>query len=183
MPTTIVDFWRMVWQVKSELIIKVTREVEGGVLKCHRYWPDPNAEPPQKKVVLGQLTVEFMSADHSDAWIVRSFKVKKGNTERIIQMFSYEAWPDHGVPLTTREFLGFRKAVKVSLREQSFCTCALTIEFCPVPYAKSPRISGFMASIVVKVKLTEYIVYSCTNVRSGLNVCPLPRSEIFRSND
>ena len=35
----------MVWEQQANLIVMVTNEVEGGKLKCHRYWP--NAEDPK----------------------------------------------------------------------------------------------------------------------------------------
>eukprot|EP00039_Didymoeca_costata_P014341 m.230406 g.230406 ORF g.230406 m.230406 type:complete len:467 (-) comp15999_c0_seq8:4321-5721(-) len=111
-PTTIIDFWSMIWQVQASIIVKVTREVENGVLKCHRYWPDPSSEPPQRLVLLGNVEVEFNSAEVHDTYIIRKFTLRKGSQQRSVQQFSYEAWPDHGVPLTTREFLDFRRIVK-----------------------------------------------------------------------
>lgn len=39
LPNTIVDFWWMVWQERSECIAMVTKEVERGKNKCCRYWP------------------------------------------------------------------------------------------------------------------------------------------------
>lgn len=102
----------MVWQANAAIIVKVTREVEGETLKCHRYWPDPDSEPPQKVVLMGQIEVEHLSTVNHDFWICREFKLRKGGDERTVTQFSYEAWPDHGVPLTTREFLQFRSEVK-----------------------------------------------------------------------
>ncbi len=40
-------------------------------------------------------------------------QMKRGSETRDVHQFAYEAWPDHGVPLTTREFLTFRAAIKV----------------------------------------------------------------------
>jgi len=111
-PTTIIDFWRMVWQEQVEVIVKVTKEVEGGTLKCHKYWPEPTEDAPSKMVLLGQVEVEFVSTESTDVFITRKFVLRKGSKELKVTMFSYEAWPDHGVPVTTREFLDFRKAVK-----------------------------------------------------------------------
>jgi len=111
-PTSIGDFWRMVWQENVSTIVKVTREVESGVLKCHRYWPDPHGEPPQKTVVLGGVTITHLEHDQNDVFVTRNFKISKDGVERELAQYSYEAWPDHGVPLTTKQFLDFRAAVK-----------------------------------------------------------------------
>lgn len=111
-PASIPDFWYMVWQYKAQIIIKVTREVEGDHLKCHRYWPDPESSPPQKMVLIVLIEVEHVDTVVKQAWITRKFKLRKGSQELDVVQFSYEAWPDHGVPLTTREFLNFRDAVK-----------------------------------------------------------------------
>lgn len=43
LPSTVPDFWQMVWEQNSTLIAMMTQEVEGGKIKCQRYWPDgPN---------------------------------------------------------------------------------------------------------------------------------------------
>eukprot|EP00035_Acanthoeca_spectabilis_P010299 m.182615 g.182615 ORF g.182615 m.182615 type:complete len:467 (+) comp14979_c0_seq1:86-1486(+) len=111
-PATIPDFWMMIWQYKVSIIVKVTREVENQTLKCHRYWPDPESEPPQKKVTIGKIEIEHLSSKSQEQFIVRKFKLRHGQSERDITQFSYEAWPDHGVPLTAREFLDFRACIK-----------------------------------------------------------------------
>ena len=40
LPNTTVDFWRMVWQERSQTIVMVTNLVEGNRIKCHKYWPE-----------------------------------------------------------------------------------------------------------------------------------------------
>lgn len=39
LPGTCEDFWRMIWQLDSRIIVTTTNEVEGERTKCARYWP------------------------------------------------------------------------------------------------------------------------------------------------
>ncbi|NXE96442.1 PTN20 phosphatase, partial [Atrichornis clamosus] len=41
LPSTMADFWQMVWESESDVIAMMTKEVELGQVKCHRYWPEP----------------------------------------------------------------------------------------------------------------------------------------------
>jgi len=36
---TVVDFWQMVVEAQSTLVVMVTPLVERGRTKCHQYWP------------------------------------------------------------------------------------------------------------------------------------------------
>uniref|UniRef100_A0A8C6ZIZ7 Tyrosine-protein phosphatase domain-containing protein n=1 Tax=Nothoprocta perdicaria TaxID=30464 RepID=A0A8C6ZIZ7_NOTPE len=40
LPTTVADFWQMVWEQDCTVIAMMTQEVEGEKIKCQRYWPD-----------------------------------------------------------------------------------------------------------------------------------------------
>lgn len=40
LPTTVADFWQMVWEQNCTVIAMMTQEVEGEKIKCQRYWPD-----------------------------------------------------------------------------------------------------------------------------------------------
>ncbi|XP_035767456.1 receptor-type tyrosine-protein phosphatase C-like [Neolamprologus brichardi] len=41
---TINDFWRMIWEQQSSIIVMVTRCEEGNRVKCAQYWPSPDRE-------------------------------------------------------------------------------------------------------------------------------------------
>lgn len=40
LPSTVGDFWQMIWEQKSTVIAMMTQEVEGEKIKCQRYWPN-----------------------------------------------------------------------------------------------------------------------------------------------
>jgi len=40
LPETSGDFWQMVWDQRSSLVVMLTTNVERGRVKCHQYWPD-----------------------------------------------------------------------------------------------------------------------------------------------
>lgn len=40
LPNTSADFWQMVWEQHSSLIVMLTTQAERGRVKCHQYWPE-----------------------------------------------------------------------------------------------------------------------------------------------
>ncbi|XP_069127003.1 uncharacterized protein [Argopecten irradians] len=89
------DFWRMVWQVSSGKIVMLTNLIEGGIRKCHQYWPD-EGEPLSTSTF--QLTLD--SERTYAFYVIRDVTVlkKKTREERQIQQFHFISWPDHGTP-------------------------------------------------------------------------------------
>eukprot|EP00053_Salpingoeca_punica_P024520 m.13501 g.13501 ORF g.13501 m.13501 type:complete len:460 (-) comp6885_c0_seq1:717-2096(-) len=114
-PNSFISFWRMIWHTKAEVIVMVTLELEGGKMKCHRYWPDPTSLPPATKQAYGEITLTHLSAEQHKNFIFRTFDMEVGGQHRTIKQFTYTSWPDHGVPLTTSELLGFRNVIKAAV--------------------------------------------------------------------
>jgi protein tyrosine phosphatase len=113
-PNSFISFWRMIWHVKAEVIVMVTHEIEGNKLKCHRYWPDPTSTPSVKKLQYGSIFVTHLNSIPHKNFTVRTFEVFFNGETRQIKQFAYTAWPDHGVPLTSNELLGFRNAINAA---------------------------------------------------------------------
>lgn len=57
-PTTMVDFWLMVWQQESCVIVMLTKFREKGLTKAHPYWPADLADP---ELVFGQIRVALVT--------------------------------------------------------------------------------------------------------------------------
>ncbi|XP_017347794.1 tyrosine-protein phosphatase non-receptor type 13 isoform X2 [Ictalurus punctatus] len=106
LPTTLADFWQMVWEQKSNVIAMMTQEVEGGKVKCQRYWPDTPRTP---QMVDNRLQVMLVKDQHLDNFIVRLIEVKDVQTNEIqrVTHLNYTGWPDHGTPMQPEQLLTF----------------------------------------------------------------------------
>ena len=73
LPTTLGDFWQMVWEQKSNVIAMMTQEVEGGKVKCQRYWPDT---PKTAEMVDDRLQITLIKDQYLDNFVIRLIEVK-----------------------------------------------------------------------------------------------------------
>uniref|UniRef100_A0A8R1XX34 protein-tyrosine-phosphatase n=1 Tax=Onchocerca volvulus TaxID=6282 RepID=A0A8R1XX34_ONCVO len=127
--TTSNDFWQMVWEQNSTLIII-----------CHDYFPS-----------LGSPLREFDSFDvvlkeerDFDDYVIRDLELlrktedvlleKNGSSEpltHIIKHFHFTSWPDFGVPHSTAVFIGFLQKVRgtglLSEKEPTIVHCSAGI--------------------------------------------------------
>jgi protein tyrosine phosphatase len=103
------DFWRMMWEQNSSVVVMVTREIEGERVKCAQYWPE--GEQPTR--TFGNFEVTCTNKSLKDDIITRKFILKnlKLSQERPVTHFQYIEWPDHGVPASGQIFLGLVQVV------------------------------------------------------------------------
>ncbi|XP_010086392.1 PREDICTED: tyrosine-protein phosphatase non-receptor type 3, partial [Pterocles gutturalis] len=104
LPHTCAHFWQVVWDHKLSLIIMLTTLTERGRTKCHQYWPDP-----PDVMQYGSFRVRCHSEDCTIAYVVREMVITHLETEQqhTVTHLQYVAWPDHGVPDDSRDFLEF----------------------------------------------------------------------------
>ncbi|XP_078584030.1 receptor-type tyrosine-protein phosphatase beta-like isoform X6 [Branchiostoma floridae x Branchiostoma japonicum] len=107
LPGTKDDFWRMVWEQNTSIIVMVTQCVEKGRVKCDHYWPYDN-EP----VYYGDIIVHMVSESVLPEWTVRNFTLQHGNETRNVRHLNFTVWPDHGVPDSTISLLKFVRTVR-----------------------------------------------------------------------
>uniref|UniRef100_A0AAR2KR52 protein-tyrosine-phosphatase n=1 Tax=Pygocentrus nattereri TaxID=42514 RepID=A0AAR2KR52_PYGNA len=114
LPHTCTHFWRSVWEQGVTVIIMLTTLTERGRTKCHQYWP----HPPEVKDY-DYLQVCCHSEECNLAYVTRELTLK--NTQlgqkRSITHLQYVAWPDHGVPEESSDFLDFVQTVRSKRRD------------------------------------------------------------------
>lgn len=107
---TVSDFWRMVWEQQSSIIVMVTRCEEGNKIKCAQYWPSPERETE----IYEEFIVKLSSEDHCPDYTVRHLSVtnkREKNSEREVTHIQFMSWPDHGVPEEAQLLLKLRRRV------------------------------------------------------------------------
>ncbi|XP_035003715.2 receptor-type tyrosine-protein phosphatase O isoform X2 [Hippoglossus stenolepis] len=93
LPETRNDFWRMVLQEKSPIVVMLTQCNERRRVKCDHYWPFTD-EP----VMYGEISVEMLSEAESLEWTIRKFRLGYADESQDVLHLNYTSWPDHGVP-------------------------------------------------------------------------------------
>ncbi|XP_045484147.1 tyrosine-protein phosphatase non-receptor type 9 isoform X1 [Pieris rapae] len=96
LPKTFGDFWRMVWEQGSLVIVMTTRAVERGRVKCGQYWPATLGT----RAVHGGFAVTTEDIEQEDDYTISHLLLTDLRTEesRSIWHGQYTRWPDYGVP-------------------------------------------------------------------------------------
>uniref|UniRef100_A0A8C1AC56 Tyrosine-protein phosphatase n=1 Tax=Cyprinus carpio carpio TaxID=630221 RepID=A0A8C1AC56_CYPCA len=109
LPNTCPDFWQMTWEQGSSLVVMLTTQVERGRVKCHQYWPNPSGS-----ATYGGFQVSCQTEEGNSAFLVRDMTlthIESGESRELTQI-QYLAWPDHGVPDDSTDFLDFVALVR-----------------------------------------------------------------------
>uniref|UniRef100_A0A158QGT5 protein-tyrosine-phosphatase n=1 Tax=Rodentolepis nana TaxID=102285 RepID=A0A158QGT5_RODNA len=124
LPNTIVDFWRMVWQENSAIIVMITKEVERGRNKCARYWPTPQQGTLELPSYRGTLRVRHLAEKKLETYTLRELHLSRdppsheqGSSRKtstspsskgfVVYHYQFHAWPDHGTPTDPSCVLNF----------------------------------------------------------------------------
>ncbi|OON18181.1 Protein-tyrosine phosphatase, partial [Opisthorchis viverrini] len=140
LPQTVGDFWRMVWEQRSAMIVSMTRLEERARIKCEQYWPGngstlaspaqtiiitnqwaPNCQELMGEAQYGDITVGLLDTIELAYYTIRTFILHKtGTTEtREVRQLQFTAWPDHGVPNHPAPLLMFLRRVRAECPSDS----------------------------------------------------------------
>ncbi|XP_019586834.2 tyrosine-protein phosphatase non-receptor type 13 isoform X7 [Rhinolophus sinicus] len=106
LPTTVGDFWQMIWEQKSTVIAMMTQEVEGEKIKCQRYWPNVLGKTT---MVSNRLRLALVRMRQLKGFVVRAMTLEDIQTGEVrhISHLNFTAWPDHDTPSQPDDLLTF----------------------------------------------------------------------------
>eukprot|EP00066_Takifugu_rubripes_P004222 XP_003967439.1 PREDICTED: tyrosine-protein phosphatase non-receptor type 5 [Takifugu rubripes] len=87
---TMGDFWRMVWQERSPIIVMITNLEEKNE-KCAEYWPEDTVTHEGIEITVVTVTQE-------DDYSLRVFTLNCDGEERSLHHYWYTSWPDQKTP-------------------------------------------------------------------------------------
>ncbi|XP_076757587.1 tyrosine-protein phosphatase Lar isoform X4 [Xylocopa sonorina] len=97
------DFWRMLWEHNSTIVVMLTKLKEMGREKCHQYWPS------DRSIRYQCFVVDPIAEYNMPQYILREFKVTdaRDGVSRTVRQFQFTDWPEQGVPKSGDGFIDF----------------------------------------------------------------------------
>lgn len=110
------DFWQMVWEQSSLVVVSLCKPSEYGVMKCNQYWPSSGCEVYEKFEV--NLVSEHLLCED---YLVRSFYLRniRTNETRTVTQFHFLSWQEADTPQSAKSVLEFRRKVNKSYKSKA----------------------------------------------------------------
>ncbi|XP_071609726.1 tyrosine-protein phosphatase non-receptor type 13 [Heliangelus exortis] len=106
LPTTVADFWQMVWEQNCTVIAMMTQEIEGEKIKCQRYWPDTLNKTT---MINDRLRLALVRLQQLKGFIIRVLELEEIQTGEVrhVSHLNFITWPDHDTPSQPNDLLTF----------------------------------------------------------------------------
>ncbi|XP_070825114.1 tyrosine-protein phosphatase non-receptor type 7-like [Chaetodon trifascialis] len=150
---TVGDFWDMVWQERSSIIVMVTQLKENNE-KCELYWPQPrerrrrrvkeedddNDDEEQREEEqeeegetgrFGRFLLRVKDSREKDGFTVTDMEIQLCAERRPIRHYWFTSWPDHHIPQCTAPLL--RLVEEVEMYSKSLLPSSSEPITAPVP--------------------------------------------------
>ncbi|CAD5231728.1 unnamed protein product [Bursaphelenchus xylophilus] len=113
--TTIVDFWAMIAQEKSEHIVMICDFIEDGKSKCSEYFP---RERGRKKIFenfeITCMASEQIKSTNSTSVVISRLKLSSVNGSFNLTHYFLNNWPDRKVPDDPKILIKIMSMIRVS---------------------------------------------------------------------
>jgi Protein-tyrosine phosphatase len=121
---TTAEFWAMVWQQRSGVVVSLCSLVENNVVTCVRYWPDEGQAHRYGDFVVFHKSTFNIGEITCRSLLVREFSSSTDEVREVVQL-QCDNWPDAGIPRSTKPVEDLIVLAK-RLRERSASEHSLT---------------------------------------------------------
>jgi len=112
---TSADFWQMIMENRSRIIVCLTKTVEKNFIKCYQYFPTSDRRQLKFSNESSDFACKLLLEETKKHYIVRNIELSSssdpGNVLSV-QHLQFVDWPDFGVPENTDHFLEFYNHVR-----------------------------------------------------------------------
>ncbi|XP_051664655.1 tyrosine-protein phosphatase non-receptor type 22 [Manacus candei] len=119
LPTTVIDFWRMIWEYEVLVVVMACMEFEMGKKKCERYWAEVEGSP----LHCGPFSITCEAEEKRNEYVIRALKVTFNGVTRTTHQFHYKNWPDHHVPSSIDPILELIREIRCYQPDDSVPVC------------------------------------------------------------
>ncbi|KFQ75033.1 Tyrosine-protein phosphatase non-receptor type 22 [Phoenicopterus ruber ruber] len=119
LPTTVIDFWRMIWEYEVLIVVMACMEFEMGKKKCERYWAEVGGSP----LHCGPFSVACETEEKKNEYVIRTLKVTLNEGIRTVYQFHYKNWPDHDIPSSIDPILELISEIRCYQPDDSIPIC------------------------------------------------------------
>ncbi|CAC5377929.1 Receptor-type tyrosine-protein phosphatase mu,Tyrosine-protein phosphatase non-receptor type 5,Receptor-type tyrosine-protein phosphatase kappa,Receptor-type tyrosine-protein phosphatase F,Receptor-type tyrosine-protein phosphatase eta,Tyrosine-protein phosphatase 10D,Receptor-type tyrosine-protein phosphatase zeta,Tyrosine-protein phosphatase 1,Receptor-type tyrosine-protein phosphatase O,Receptor-type tyrosine-protein phosphatase beta [Mytilus coruscus] len=124
LPSTLNDFWRMIWEQSVSIIVMLTKCSEKNKDKCVHYWPHAANEPK----CYNDLMVNVTSVSNMGKYDIHIIELCLGDEKREITHFQYLEWPDFSANVETTALIDFittvRQQIKPDIKSPTVIHCS-----------------------------------------------------------
>uniref|UniRef100_A0A0A1XCL8 protein-tyrosine-phosphatase n=1 Tax=Zeugodacus cucurbitae TaxID=28588 RepID=A0A0A1XCL8_ZEUCU len=113
--TTVADFWRMIWEQQSRVIIQATDLYENGIEKCAEYLPP--SVTLDNHTTYGDFQITLKHREVKDKYAISTLMLKNTaeNMSRELTHYWYK-WPEAGVPSEEAPIIAMLLEARSSLK-------------------------------------------------------------------
>ncbi|XP_076467309.1 uncharacterized protein LOC143298338 isoform X2 [Babylonia areolata] len=115
MTGTVNDFWRMVWEQNSALIVQLSDLLERGRPKVDLYWPTEVNSPMQ----YGEIIVTMTALSSLNKYTIRNFIICMENNmeeRRQVTQFFIHGWVDYSANLNPKDVMDYIRTVRLEAK-------------------------------------------------------------------
>lgn len=172
LPATADDFWTMVWENDTHVIVMITLLSENGREKSHQYWPNAIGDTMQVKDLTITMTREY---EERDQYVHRMFYLLYGVQERTVHHFQFLPWPDHGVPSSTPAFIDFRGKIREAVLD--------TGDAGPIVVHCSAGVGRTGCFVTIDIQLEKFIQENIIDIYTALAIVRQFRCKLIQTSD